>query len=61
MAPREIDQFLPGPALSVRRQDGYTVVTISGEVDIASAPGCVSNFLACCGLVPASWSSICLG
>jgi anti-anti-sigma factor len=39
MAPHEIDQFLPGPALSVRRQDGYTVVTISGEVDIASAPG----------------------
>jgi len=38
MAPHEIDQFLPGPALSVRRQDDYTVVTISGEVDIASAP-----------------------
>ena len=39
MAPHETDQFLPGPALSVRRQDGYTIVTISGEVDIASAPG----------------------
>jgi anti-anti-sigma factor len=38
MAPHEIDQFLPGPALSVRSQDGYTVVTISGEIDIASAP-----------------------
>jgi anti-anti-sigma factor len=38
MAPHEIDQFLPGLALSVRRQDGYTVVTISGELDIASAP-----------------------
>jgi anti-sigma B factor antagonist len=46
MAPHEINQFSPGPApflpglaLSVRRQDGYTVVTASGEVDIASAPG----------------------
>ncbi len=37
-APHEIDQFLPDPALSVRSQDGYTVVTISGELDIASAP-----------------------
>jgi anti-sigma B factor antagonist len=38
MAPHEINQFLPGPARSVRSQDGYTIVTISGELDIASAP-----------------------
>jgi len=38
MAPREIDQFLLGPALSVRSKDGYTVVTISSELGIASAP-----------------------
>jgi anti-sigma B factor antagonist len=38
MAPHEIDHVLPGPALSVGGQDGYTVVTISGEIDIASAP-----------------------
>jgi anti-anti-sigma factor len=39
MAPHETDHVLPGPSLSVRSQDGYTVVTISGEIDIASAPG----------------------
>ncbi len=38
MAPHEIGQTLPGLALSVRSQDGHTVVTISGELDIASAP-----------------------
>jgi anti-sigma B factor antagonist len=38
MAPHEIDHVLPGPALSVRGQDGHTIVTISGEIDIASAP-----------------------
>ena len=38
MVPHEIDQFLPGPTLSVRSKGGYTVVTISGELDIASAP-----------------------
>jgi len=35
MAPHEIDQFLPDPALSVRSQDDYTVVTISGELGTA--------------------------
>lgn len=45
MAPHEIDQFLPGPALSVRSQDGYIVVTISGELDIASAPVLRERFL----------------
>ncbi|MGH3195883.1 MAG: STAS domain-containing protein [Streptosporangiaceae bacterium] len=35
MAPREIP---PGPALSVRRQDGYTIATISGGLDIARVP-----------------------
>ncbi len=38
MAPQEIDLVLPGFALSVRGQDGYTIVTISGELDIASVP-----------------------
>ena len=38
VAPHEIDHVLPGPALSVRGQDGYTIVAISGEIDIASAP-----------------------
>lgn len=38
MMAHEIDQFRPDPALSVCTQDGYTVVTISGELDIASAP-----------------------
>jgi len=38
MAPHEIDHFPPAPALSVRRSDGYAIVTISGEIDIARAP-----------------------
>jgi anti-sigma B factor antagonist len=38
MAPQEIDLVFPGSALSVRGQDGYTIVTISGELDIASVP-----------------------
>jgi anti-sigma B factor antagonist len=38
MAPQEIDPVLPGCTLSVRGQDGYTIVTISGEMDIASVP-----------------------
>jgi hypothetical protein len=35
MAPHEIDHFPPAPAFSVRRSDGYAIVTISGEIDIA--------------------------
>jgi anti-sigma B factor antagonist len=38
MAPHEIDHVLPGPALSVRSQGGYNIVTISGDMDIASVP-----------------------
>ena len=38
MAPHEIDLVLPGSALSVRGHDGYTIVTISGKMDIASVP-----------------------
>lgn len=38
MAPQEIDLLLPGSVLSVRGQDGYTIVTISGELGIASVP-----------------------
>lgn len=38
MVPHEIDFVPPAPAISVRGQDGYTIVTISGELDIASVP-----------------------
>ena len=38
MAPHEIDHYPPAPAFSVRRSDGYAIVTISGEIDIARAP-----------------------
>jgi anti-anti-sigma factor len=38
MAPREIDHVSPAAVLSVRRKDGYIIVTISGEIDIARAP-----------------------
>jgi anti-anti-sigma factor len=38
MAPHEIDHVLPGPVLFVRAEDGYTIVTISGEIGIVSAP-----------------------
>jgi anti-anti-sigma factor len=38
MAPREIDHVSPAAVLSVRRHDGYTIVAISGEIDIARAP-----------------------
>ena len=38
MAPREIDHVPASPALSVRRKDGYTIVTIGGEIDIARTP-----------------------
>jgi anti-anti-sigma factor len=38
MAPHEIDDVPPVPALSVRLKDGYAIVTISGEIDIARTP-----------------------
>ena len=38
MTPPEIDPVPPSPALSVRRKDGYTIVSISGEIDFARAP-----------------------
>jgi anti-anti-sigma factor len=38
MAPHEIDHVPPAPALSVRRKDGYAIVKISGEIDIARTP-----------------------
>lgn len=38
MAPHEIDHDLHAPALSVSSQDGYTVATISGDLDIACVP-----------------------
>ena len=38
MAPHEIDHVPPGPELSVRSQGGYTIVAVSGEIDIASVP-----------------------
>jgi anti-sigma B factor antagonist len=38
MAPHEVNHVVSSPALSVRRRDGYTIVAISGELDIASVP-----------------------
>ena len=38
VAPHETDHFLPAPALSVRREGDCTIVTLSGEIDIAYAP-----------------------
>jgi anti-anti-sigma factor len=38
MAPHEIAHVLAVPALAVRGHDGYTIVMISGDVDIASVP-----------------------
>jgi anti-anti-sigma factor len=38
MAPTEIDHDL-GSGFSVRRQGRHTIATISGDIDIASAPG----------------------
>lgn len=38
MAPHEIDHDLHAPALSISSQDGYTVATISGDLDIACVP-----------------------
>jgi anti-anti-sigma factor len=43
-ARKSINSFLT-LALSVRSQDGYTVVTISGELDTASAPVLRERFL----------------
>lgn len=38
MVPHETDDFPPAPAPSIRRKDGYTIVTLSGEIDTARAP-----------------------
>lgn len=38
MAPHENDHYLQAPGLSASSQDGYTVATISGDLDIARAP-----------------------
>jgi anti-anti-sigma factor len=38
MAPHENDHYLHAPGLSVSSQDGYTVATISGDLDIACVP-----------------------
>jgi anti-anti-sigma factor len=38
MAPHEIDHYLHAPALSLSSQAGYTVATISGDLDIACVP-----------------------
>ncbi len=38
MAPHEVDHAPAAPGLSVRRKDGYTIATISGEIDIARTP-----------------------
>lgn len=38
MAPHEIDYYLHAPAFSLSSQAGYTVATISGDLDIACVP-----------------------
>lgn len=38
MAPHEDDYYPYAPGLSVSNQDGYTVATISGDLDIARVP-----------------------
>jgi anti-anti-sigma factor len=38
MAPRENDHYLHAPGLSIGSQAGYTVATISGDLDIACVP-----------------------
>lgn len=49
MAPHEIDRVPPAPAFSVRRGDGYTIVTIGGDIDIARAPGLREQLLGLLG------------
>jgi anti-sigma B factor antagonist len=38
MAPHDIDHAHPGLVLSARGHDGFTIVTISGDIDLASVP-----------------------
>jgi anti-anti-sigma factor len=38
MAPHKTSHFLEDSALSVHDQDGYRIVMVGGEIDIASAP-----------------------
>ena len=38
MAPHENDHYLHAPELSLSSQDGYTIATISGDLDIAHVP-----------------------
>ena len=38
VAPHEMDHYLPAPALCIRREDDFTIVTLSGEIDIARVP-----------------------
>jgi hypothetical protein len=45
MTPHEISYSPQDPVLSVRRQDGCTIVTISGELDISCAYALREQFL----------------
>jgi anti-anti-sigma factor len=49
MAPHEIDHYLHPPALSLSRQGGYTVATISGDLDIAGVPALREQLLGVLG------------
>jgi len=49
MTPHEIDLPLPGLALSVRDQDGYTITAISGDLDIARVPAVREQLLGILG------------
>jgi anti-sigma B factor antagonist len=49
MTPHEIDLPLPGLALSIRDQDGYTITAISGDLDIARVPAVREQLLGTLG------------
>jgi anti-anti-sigma factor len=49
MAPHEIDHYLHPPALSLSSQAGYTVTTISGDLDIAGVPALRDQLLGVLG------------
>jgi anti-anti-sigma factor len=49
MAPHKIDHYLHPPALSLGRQAGYTVATISGDLDIACVPALREQLLGVLG------------
>jgi len=49
MTPHEIDHSLPDLTFSVRSRDGYTIATISGDLDIACVPALREQLLGLLG------------